>query len=153
MFQQFRFKENPEISLTFFENERTGDLEMEGRDDLKACDDQVFENNFWPAWWLKKKVKVGDEQTRFAMVPITNPDSGRQMAKDDEEISIDFDESSAGKFTLEKNRILFILKPFQLRWLPIREWKQPQMRKFTRTNSSRLPAFKGSSGLSQLETP
>ena len=109
MFQQFRFKENPEISLTFFENERTGDLEMEGRDDLKACDDQVFENNFWPALMVEKKVKVGDEQTRFAMVPITNPDSGRQMAKDDEEISIDFDESSAGKFTLEKNpNIIYI---------------------------------------------
>lgn len=69
MFQQFRFRDRPDVPLTFFENKK-GDLEMKGRADLTVCDDQIFENNFWPALMMRKTGESGER--RFAYVPIAN---------------------------------------------------------------------------------
>ena len=111
MFQQFRFKEKPENSLTFIENESTGALEMHGRVDWKVCEDQVFEYNFWPALMVEKKAKQEEREgeiSRYALVPITNPDR-TSASIGNEQISVEFDENNSSKFSLSKNpNIIFI---------------------------------------------
>lgn len=98
MFQQFRFRDRPEVALTFIEGS-DGNLEMKGRQDLQICEDQIFENNFWPALMMKKIDESGNE-LRFAYVPITNLENPDEFDAESEDETVDDNPTLMSPLTL-----------------------------------------------------
>lgn len=85
LFQQFRFRDRPDVALTFMEDDQ-GNLEMRGREDLKICEDQIFENDFWPAIMLRK-TDDPKKDIRIAFVPIANPNNQNLKTRIEELLS------------------------------------------------------------------
>ena len=120
MFQQFRFRDRPEVSMTFIEG-ADGSLEMKGREDLKVCEDQIFENNFWPALMLRKTGESGER--RFAYVPITNSEAKeKKSATFQDEISVHFDtENVSAGVSSDLNDSLIFMEEYPVEKYPISE--------------------------------
>jgi hypothetical protein len=121
MFQQFRFRDLPEVSLTFIEK-ADGNLEMKGREDLKVCEDQIFENNFWPALMLRKNGESGER--RFAYVPIANSEIiPIDESKFHEEISCKYDPEKALNDPNYNNNSLIFMEEYPVEKFPVSEAK------------------------------
>jgi len=112
LFQKFRFRDRPDVALTFVEDAQ-GDLEMRGREDLKVCEDQIFENDFWPALMMRK-TEDPEADIRIAFVPITNPDVAEKHSDKQKdlnngtEVSLKFDLEAATTNAKASSGVLFM---------------------------------------------
>ena len=128
-FHQFRFRDRPDVSLTFVEDEN-GNLEMKGRTDLKVCEDQIFENNFWPALMMRK-TDDPKADIRFAFVPMLNNERDIQIETvndllKEKEISLKYDtnkENTSSEEGLSTNSNIVFMEAVSVEKYIIKETK------------------------------